>query len=176
MNSKTILDTADIEAAIQKIALQIAQIHPQGENVYLVGIQRGGVLLANRIETLLKSIWGKPVPVGQLDISMHRDDLDARSAPPVYPTNIPGDITGKNVVLVDDVIFRGRTSRAALDALNDFGRPKRIQIAVLIDRGHLELPILANFVGKTIDTQINDLVEVRWKEEGAEEEVVLKTA
>jgi len=176
MNSTTILDAVAIQEAVNLLVRQIAQTHPQGENVYLVGIQRGGVWLAERLGQLLHQAWGRPVPIGRLDISMHRDDLDRRTAPPVYPTNIPGNISGKNVVLVDDVLFSGRTSRAAMDALNDFGRPKRIQLAVLIDRGHMELPIRADFVGKTVATRHDDLVEVHLREEGGEEEVTLKTA
>jgi len=176
MNSTTILNAVAIQEAVNILVHQIAQIHPQGENVYLVGIQRGGVWLAERLGTILHQAWGKTVPVGRLDISMHRDDLDRRTAPPVYPTSIPGDITGKNVVLVDDVLFSGRTTRAAMDALNDFGRPKRIQLAVLIDRGHMELPIRADFVGKTVATRHDDLVEVHLREEGGEDGVTLRTA
>jgi pyrimidine operon attenuation protein/uracil phosphoribosyltransferase len=176
MNSITILDAAAIQEAVNILVRQIDRTYPQGENVYLVGIQRGGVWLAERLGKILRQAWGKPVPVGRLDISMHRDDLDRRTAPPVYPTNIPGNITGKNVVLVDDVLFSGRTTRAAMDALNDFGRPERIQLAVLIDRGHMELPIRADFVGKTVETQHDDIVEVHLHEEGGEEGVTLKTA
>ena len=176
MNSKLILDAAGIQLAIEKVVLQIIQTHPQGEGIYLIGIQRGGVFLAQRIAAQLQTAWKKDIPLGELDINMHRDDLDSRSAPPIHPTRIPDDISGKSVILVDDVIYRGRTCRAALDALNDYGRPKRIQLAVLIDRGHLELPIRANFVGQTVETQVTDLVEVRLHEVDGEEGVILKTA
>lgn len=176
MNSTLILDAAGIQEAVSGLAGQIARSHPGGDDLYLVGIQRGGVLLAERLGHELHRTWGKPVPVGRLDISMHRDDLDRRTAPPVYPTDIPGNITGKTVVLVDDVLFSGRTTRAALDALNDYGRPRRIQLAVLIDRGHLELPIRADYVGRNVDTRVGDLVEVRFREDGGDEGVVLKTA
>jgi pyrimidine operon attenuation protein/uracil phosphoribosyltransferase len=105
---------------------------------------------------------------------MHRDDLDQHAAPQIQPTVIPFDVTGKTVILVDDVLFSGRTTRAALDALNDFGRPKRIQLAVLIDRGHRELPITANFVGKKVSTSISQRVNVSFREEGGADEVTLE--
>ena len=106
-----------------------------------------GVPLAGRLSALLAGIWNHPVPTGSLDVGMHRDDLDHRAAPDIHPTVIPFDVNGRTVVLVDDVLFNGRTIRAAMDALNDFGRPKKIQLAVLIDRGHRELPIRADHVG-----------------------------
>ena len=116
------------------------------------GIPEGGVPLAQRLSATLKSIWNHAVPVGTLDVSMHRDDLGQRAAPQVHPTVVPFDVTGKTVVFVDDVLFSGRTIRAAMDALNDFGRPSCIQLAVLVDRGHRELPIKADFVGKNVPT------------------------
>jgi pyrimidine operon attenuation protein/uracil phosphoribosyltransferase len=132
------------------------------------------VVLAERLRDLLAGVWGKPVPIGQLDVSMHRDDLNQRAAPDVHPTVIPFDITGKTVVLVDDVLFSGRTTRAAMDALNDFGRPKRIQLAVLVDRGHRELPIKADFVGKNLPTAHDESVIVRLDEAGHTDQVVLE--
>ena len=105
---------------------------------------------------------------------MHRDDLDQRAAPNVQPTEIPFDVTGKTVVLVDDVLFSGRTTRAAMDALNDFGRPKRIQLAVLVDRGHRELPIKADFVGKNVPTSLNEIIAVHLAEMGGVDEVVIE--
>jgi pyrimidine operon attenuation protein/uracil phosphoribosyltransferase len=114
------------------------------------------------------------VPTGNLDVSMHRDDLDQRISPDIYPTVMPFDITGKTVVLVDDVLFRGRTIRAAMDALNDFGRPQRIQLAVLVDRGHRELPIKADFVGKNLPTSLNENVRVSLKETNGEDSVHLE--
>jgi pyrimidine operon attenuation protein/uracil phosphoribosyltransferase len=140
----------------------------------MVGIQRGGVPLAARLGTLLTGIWGQPVPTGSLDVSMHRDDLDQRVAPNVQPTVIPFDVTGKTVVLVDDVLFSGRTIRAAMDALNDFGRPRCIQLAALIDRGHRELPIKADFVGKNLPTAHTERVRVRLTELGGPDEVVIE--
>ena len=105
---------------------------------------------------------------------MHRDDLDRRAAPRIYPTVIPFDVTGKTVVLVDDVLFSGRTTRAAMDALNDFGRPKKIQLAVLVDRGHRELPIKADFVGKNVPTSLNEKIRVQVNQPGVEDAVVLE--
>jgi pyrimidine operon attenuation protein/uracil phosphoribosyltransferase len=159
---------------LTRIAHEIAERNKTSAEVVLVGIQRGGVPLAGRLSALLSIIWGQPVPVGSLDVSMHRDDLDQRVAPNVHPTVIPFDVTDRTVVLVDDVLFNGRTVRAAMDALNDFGRPKCIQLAVLIDRGHRELPIKVDFVGKNVPTALSEKVRVRLDEPGAEDEVVLE--
>ena len=142
-------------------------------DVVLVGVQTGGVHLAQRLAKTLRELWGQPVPCGSLDVNMHRDDLAHQLAPTVHPTQMPGDITGKTVVLVDDVLFSGRTTRAALDALNDFGRPRRVQLAVLIDRGHRELPIKADFIGKNIPTRANERVNVKLKEADGEDGVWL---
>jgi len=172
--SHVILNAAAIQRALTRVAHEIAESNEAAGNVVLVGIQEGGVPLADRLASLLGSIWGQPVPVGQLDVSMHRDDLDQRVAPKVHPTVIPFDVTGKTVVLVDDVLFKGRTIRAAMDALNDFGRPQRIQLAVLVDRGHRELPIKADFVGKNVPTSHTEQILVRVGEPGAEDEVVVE--
>ena len=130
-----ILDATAIQRALTRIAHEIAERNEVGADVVLVGIPVGGDYLAARLAKILAGIWNHPVPVGILDTAMHRDDLDQRVAPTVHPTDIPFDVTGKTVVLVDDVLFSGRTTRAAMDALNDFGRPKKIQLAVLVDRG-----------------------------------------
>jgi pyrimidine operon attenuation protein/uracil phosphoribosyltransferase len=171
--STVILDGQAMERALKRIAHEIAERDEPSGDVVLVGIQRGGVLLAQRLGRMLEGIWGHPVPGGSVDIGMHRDDLDRRLAPDIYPTEIPFDIAGKTLVLVDDVLFSGRTIRAAMDALNDFGRPKRIQLAVLIDRGHRELPIKADFVGKNVPTSVSESVQVRLSEDGGRDEVVL---
>lgn len=174
-DSSVILNAAAIQRALTRIAHEIAERNEVSADVVLVGIQRGGVPLAQRLSALLAAIWGHTVPTGDLDVSMHRDDLDQRAAPHVHPTVIPFDVAGKTVVLVDDVLFNGRTIRAAMDALNDFGRPKRIQLAVLVDRGHRELPIKADFVGKNVPTALTERVIVRLKELGeAEDEAVLE--
>ena len=169
-----ILNAPAIQRALTRIAHEIAERNEVSSEVVLIGIQRPGVPLARRLGALLSGIWGHPVATGSVDVSMHRDDLDQRAAPEVQPTEIPFDVTGKTVVLVDDVLFSGRTTRAAMDALNDFGRPKRIQLAVLVDRGHRELPIKADFVGKNVPTSLSEVVSVRLKEMGGEDEVVLE--
>jgi pyrimidine operon attenuation protein/uracil phosphoribosyltransferase len=169
-----ILNAAAIQRALTRIAHEIAERNETGNEVVLVGIQRGGVPLGKRLGELLTGIWGQAVPTGSLDVSMHRDDLSRRAAPNVQPTVIPFDVTGKTVVFVDDVLFSGRTIRAAMDALNDFGRPRRIQLAVLIDRGHRELPIKADFVGKNVPTALTERVRVRLTEMGGADEVVIE--
>src|SRR5271170_6331930 len=169
--STVILDAGAIQRALTRIAHEIAERNEQSAEVALVGIPEGGVPLAQRLEKILSEIWKHTVPTGSLDVSMHRDDLDRRVAPKVHPTIMPFDVTGKTVVLVDDVLFSGRTTRAAMDALNDFGRPKKIQLAVLIDRGHRELPIKADFVGKNVPTAANEKVRVRL---GEKDEVILE--
>jgi pyrimidine operon attenuation protein / uracil phosphoribosyltransferase len=169
-----ILNALAIQRALTRIAHEIAERNEAGSEVVVVGIQRGGVPLGQRVGTLLAGIWGQPVPTGSLDVSMHRDDLDQRAAPNVQPTVIPFDVTGKTVVLVDDVLFSGRTIRAAMDSLNDFGRPRRIQLAVLVDRGHRELPIKADFVGKNVPTAHTERVRVRLTELGGADEVVIE--
>src|SRR5580658_9643270 len=158
--SIVILDVTAIGRALARIAHEIAERNENSMEVALVGIPAGGDVLAERLGKILSDIWKHPVPVGSLDVSMHRDDLDRRAAPKIYPTVMPFDVNGKTVVLVDDVLFSGRTTRAAMDALNDFGRPKKIQLAVLIDRGHRELPIKADFIGKNVPTAANENILV----------------
>ncbi|HEY1662934.1 MAG TPA: bifunctional pyr operon transcriptional regulator/uracil phosphoribosyltransferase PyrR [Verrucomicrobiae bacterium] len=169
--STTIMDAGAIQRALARIAHEIAERNENSADVVLVGIPAGGVPLASRVEKALSEIWKHPVPMGTLDVSMHRDDLDRRAAPKIHPTVMPFDVTGKTVVLVDDVLFSGRTIRAAMDALNDFGRPKKIQLAVLVDRGHRELPIKADFVGKNVPTAPEEKIHVRI---GENDEVVLE--
>jgi pyrimidine operon attenuation protein / uracil phosphoribosyltransferase len=173
-DSSLVLNTAAIQRALVRIAHEIAERNETSEELVLIGIQTGGVPLADRLATALKSIWGHAVPTGKLDVSMHRDDLDRRITPEVHPTVIPFDITGKTVVVVDDVLFNGRTVRAAMDALNDFGRPKRIQLAVLVDRGHRELPIKADFVGKNLPTSLGETVLVLLDRPGTPDQVTLE--
>lgn len=170
----SLIPAPGVEAAVRRMADQIATRNDRGKDVVLVGVQRGGVPLAQRLATLLAERWGHLVPTGSLDVSMHRDDLDQRAPPQVLPTVIPFDLNAKVVVLVDDVLYKGRTVRAALDALNDFGRPRAIQLAVLVDRGHRELPIKADFVGHRLTTAPDDTVRVRLQEVDGEDEVVLE--
>lgn len=169
-----ILSTVLLERALKRMAHEIAERNEAGKDLVLVGIQRGGVFLAQRLAVLLNDVLGQAIPVGSLDVSMHRDDIGTHAAPNVHPTVIPFDVTGKTVVLVDDVLFSGRTTRAALDALNDFGRPQRVQLAVLIDRGHRELPIKADFVGKNVPTSLRERVNVQFKELGGPDIVTLE--
>jgi pyrimidine operon attenuation protein/uracil phosphoribosyltransferase len=172
--SSLILNGLAVKRALTRIAHEIAERNENDGQVALVGIQRGGVFLARRLAGILEGIWAPPVPVGTLDVAMHRDDLGHHAAPAIQPTVIPFDVTGKTIIIVDDVVYTGRTTRAALDALNDFGRPKRIQLAVLIDRGHRELPIKADFVGKNVPTGSNERIIVRLSEEGGQDEVTLE--
>lgn len=162
MGEKQILDADDIRRAITRIAHEIAERNAGVRDVALVGIRRRGVPLAMRIAAALEEIENTRVPVGVLDITLYRDDLGIRGpAPVVHATDIPFDINGRTIVLVDDVLYTGRTIRAALDALTDFGRPARIQLAVLIDRGHRELPIRADFVGKNVPTSRDERIATR---------------
>lgn len=174
--NRVVMDSRAIDLAVRRVARAIASRAEGHARVVLVGIQTGGVWLARHLAQHLERLWSAPVPVGQLDISMHRDDLDQRLAPQVHPTAIGFDVTGKTVILVDDVLFSGRTIRAAMDALTDLGRPRRIQLAVLIDRGHRELPIEADFVGKRIATGPTDRVNVRLADTLAASQVVLEKA
>lgn len=172
--NKELLDKNEIERAITRIAHEIIERNKGTKSLCLVGIQRGGVHLANRISEKIRLIEQAEIPVGSLDISLYRDDVGIRKDHPlVRKTDIKGDITDMNVVLVDDVLFTGRSIRAAMEALMDFGRPAQIQLAVLIDRGHRELPIKADFVGKNVPTSIDETIEVRLKEEGVEDKVLI---
>src|SRR5882757_3298911 len=168
-----ILNAPAIQRALTRIAHEIAERNESSAEVVLVGIPLVGDQLAFRLGKILSEIWKTPVPVGVLDVSMHRDDLDQRAAPMIHPTVMPFDVSGRTVVLVDDVLFTGRTTRAAMDALNDFGRPKYIQLAVLVDRGHRELPVRADFVGKNVPTALTEKVRVRLDIPDQADEVLL---
>lgn len=175
MPEKTpILNAQAIHRVLTRIAHEIAERNEGAQSVAVVGIQRGGIHLAERLGQMLKTIWGAAVPVGRLDVNMHRDDLNEHAAPNIQPTVMPFDINGRTVVLVDDVLFSGRTIRAAMDALTDFGRPRRIQLAVLIDRGHRELPIKPDFIGKNVPTAANERIKVQLKETAGEDAVYLE--
>ena len=174
--SAVVLDAATLGRTFTRIAHEIAERNVPGTDVVLIGIQRGGVAVARRLGPLVGRFIGHDVPVGILDVTMHRDDLEWHQLPEVRPTEIPGDLTGKTVVLVDDVLFHGRTIRAALDALHDLGRPRRVQFAVLVDRGHREFPIHADFVGKNVPTSSTQRVKVRLTETGGDDTVVIEDA
>jgi len=170
-----IFDATAIHRALTRIAHEIAERNPNSAEVALVGIPLGGDHLAHRLAKVLATIWNHPVPVGVLDTTLYRDDLHQRVAPAVHTTDIAFDVTGKTIVLVDDVLFSGRTTRAAMDALNDFGRARKIQLAVLIDRGHRDLPIKADFVGKNVPTSLDEKISLLLTEAGAaQDEVLLK--
>ena len=171
---KVILDRAGIDRALTRIAHEIVEQNKGVEGLALVGILRGGAHLAARLQARLKDIEGTLVPVGRIDITLYRDDLAGRlEQPEVRRTEIPFPMEGARIVLVDDVLFTGRTVRAAMDALMDLGRPARIHLAVLVDRGHRELPIRADYVGRNVPTSHREQVEVRLHEEGAEDEAVI---
>lgn len=171
-----ILDKDAISRALTRIAHEIVEKNKGTENLCLVGIRNRGVYLAKRLSVCIKNIEGKEVPCGALDITLYRDDLALASGQPVVrKTEIDFDINDKNLVLVDDVLYTGRTIRAALDALIDFGRPKSIQLAVLVDRGHRELPVRADYAGKNIPTSKDETVEVHLQEtEGVDEVVIIE--
>lgn len=171
---KELLNRKDIERVISRMAHEIIEKNKGTEDLCLIGIQRGGVHIAKRLSARIRDIENVDIAVGSLDISLYRDDLGLRRDQPVVrKTDIPCDITGRKIVLVDDVLFTGRSIRAALDALMDFGRPAVIQLAVLIDRGHRELPIRADYVGKNIPTSMAEKIEVLLAEESAEDRVVI---
>ena len=169
-----ILDKDAIARAIIRIAHEIVERNKGIDNLCLVGIRNRGVYLAQRLADCIKNIEGQDVLTGALDITLYRDDLALASGQPlVRKTEIEFDINAKNLVLVDDVLYTGRTVRAALDALVDFGRPKSIQLAVLVDRGHRELPVRADYAGKNIPTSKDETVEVRLQETEGKDEVVI---
>lgn len=171
---KYILDSNDINRAIRRMAHEIIEKNKGIANLCLVGIQKGGVILAKRLASQISAIEPGYIEVGTLDITLYRDDLNTKDEHPVVKhTEIPSSIDGKTVVLVDDVFFTGRSIRAAMDALIDFGRPAYIQLAVLIDRGHRELPIRADYAGKNIPTSFHDRIEVTLEEDGKNDNVVL---
>ena len=164
----------DTRRALTRMAHEIVERNAGCSDLVLVGIRTRGVPLAHRIARLIRDFEGVSVPVGELDVTLYRDDLAGRVKAPSGPTALPMDVRGRVVVLVDDVLFTGRTIRAAMDALVDFGRPRAIQLLVLIDRGHRELPIRADFVGKNVPTARGELVQVRVKEVDGRDEVVLR--
>jgi len=169
-----ILDKEGIRRSLTRIAHEIIERNKGTDNLALIGIHRRGVPLSERLAARIKEIEGKSVPVGILDITLYRDDLTTLAHQPlVRSTEIPFPVSGKKIVLVDDVIYTGRTIRAALDAVMDLGRPRVIQLAVLIDRGHRELPIRADYIGKNVPTSHKESVLVRLQEIDGEDKVVI---
>nr|WP_243776544.1 MULTISPECIES: bifunctional pyr operon transcriptional regulator/uracil phosphoribosyltransferase PyrR [Actinomadura] len=171
------MEGPDIRRALTRIAHEILERTKGGHDVLLLGIQTRGVTLAERLAGLLHDVEGRPVPWGSLDVTMYRDDLRMRPARALGRTELPSDgIDDRVVVLVDDVLFSGRTVRAALDALNDLGRPRAVQLAVLVDRGHRELPIRADYVGKNLPTSMRENVRVLLAENDGRDAVLLGPA
>ena len=163
-NQTCVMDEDEIERTLVRMAHQILEQNKGCENLALVGILTRGDILARKLADIIYNIEGVRVPVGSLDISFYRDDASISNLPQLHGTDILFNIDNKTIVLVDDVLFTGRTIRAALDALMDFGRPARIQLAILVDRGHRELPIRADFVGKNIPSSLNENVRLRLKD------------
>ena len=170
-----VMDGGDMDRAIRRIAHEILEKNRGFEDIVLLGIQTRGVPLAERLALALEGIEGAAVAAGSLDIGLYRDDLDKRPKTELGATNVPGPIGGKTVILVDDVLYTGRTIRAALDALADIGRPNRVQLAALVDRGHRELPIRPDYVGKNVPTSRNERVSVRLVEMDGEDGVVIES-
>ena len=168
----TLMDKDAVLRSLRRISHEIVEKNRGVENLCLVGILRRGVPMAQIIAENIKRIEGVDIDVGTLDISAHRDDIDFRSTTEENKTNIPFEISGKNVVLVDDVLFTGRSVRAAMDALISMGRPAKIQLATLIDRGHRELPVCANYIGKNFPTARTEMIRVQF--EGIDEETCVK--
>ena len=175
MSEREVMSGEGISRSLSRIAHEILERNRGAGDLLLVGIQRRGVSLAGRLAARLAEFEGAAVPVGSLDINLYRDDLRERKRPKVrvHRTHLPVGIKGRGVVLVDDVLYTGRTVRAALDALNDFGRPTQVQLAVMIDRGHRELPIRADYVGRNIPTARAEIVAVRLTENDGLDQVVL---
>jgi pyrimidine operon attenuation protein/uracil phosphoribosyltransferase len=169
-----VLDEAALDRALTRISHEILERNGGAKDLAFVGLRTRGVTLAQRLAVKLAAIDGTTVPVGTLDITLYRDDLDMRGAPVIRGTDIPFSIKNKTVVLVDDVLYTGRTVRAALDALIDLGRPRMIQLAILIDRGHRELPIRPDFIGKNLPTSHRESVAVRLREHDGEDRVVIE--
>jgi pyrimidine operon attenuation protein/uracil phosphoribosyltransferase len=176
MRDTDIMSAADIRRAVTRIGHEIVENNRGTEDLVIIGMRTRGVPLAHRIARAIREFEGEEVPVGTLDVGLYRDDLTERGpSVSIQPSDLP-EIAGKRVVLVDDVLYTGRTVRAALDALIDYGRPGRIQLAVLVDRGHRELPIRADFVGKNIPTSRSDDVQVRFEESDGEDSVRVAAA
>lgn len=171
---KLVMDQSEMGRALTRIAHEILERNRGTQETALVGIRTGGVHLAHRLARRIQEIEHSQVPIGELDITLYRDDLAIRKDQPVLrKTSIPFNISDLKVVLVDDVLFTGRTIRAAMDGLIDLGRPAEIQLAVLVDRGHRQLPIKANYIGKNIPTSREEVVRVLLEEEGEEDRVVI---
>jgi pyrimidine operon attenuation protein/uracil phosphoribosyltransferase len=171
---RLVMEAGDMARAMSRIAHEILERNKGVKDLGLVGIRTGGVHLAHRLVRRIQDIEGVTVPIGELDITLYRDDLSLRKEQPVLrKTSVPFDISGKIIVLVDDVLFTGRTIRAAMDGLIDLGRPAEIQLAVMVDRGHRQLPIKATYIGKNIPTSRDENIQVMLEEAGEDDRVVI---
>ena len=168
-----VMDEDEIRRALTRIAHEIIERNKGAENLVIIGVQSRGVPMAKRLAGLIREIENVEVPTGSMDVALYRDDYATRAARSIKESDIPFDVTGKIVILVDEVLFTGRTTRAAMDAIMDLGRPSVIELAVLIDRGHRELPIRADFVGKNIPTSIPEEVDVHWTETKGQDAVMI---
>jgi pyrimidine operon attenuation protein / uracil phosphoribosyltransferase len=176
VSEKVVLERDDLTRTLRRIAHEIAEKNPEADSVAIVGIHTRGALLARRLHALLNELTGVETPIGDLDISFYRDDVGAKSPssqPVVHASHIDFDLGERTVVLVDDVLYTGRTVRAAIEALFDYGRPQRVQLAVLCDRGHRELPIRPDYVGKNLPTAREERVNVRLEELDGSDEVTI---
>ncbi len=170
-----IMNEADIQRALVRMAHEVLEKNHGAEDLVLIGVRTRGIYLAQRLAAVIKEVEGADLPVGVLDITLYRDDIAVKGGIPIVgESEVPFDINGKKVVLCDDVLYTGRTIRAALDAIFDLGRPSFVRLAVLVDRGHRELPIRADYVGKNIPTALRETVEVRFDENDGYDTVILK--
>jgi pyrimidine operon attenuation protein/uracil phosphoribosyltransferase len=170
-----VLDAVDIDRKLRRMAHEILDVHKGVDNLALIGIHTRGVYLARRIQSKIREIEAIDIPTGEMDITLYRDDWTLISPNPIVKaTEISFSVDGKQIVLVDDVLFTGRTTRAAMDALIDFGRPGRIELAVLVDRGHRELPIQADYVGKYVETRLSETINVLLIEQDGEDKVIIQ--
>lgn len=168
-----VMDENEIRRALKRIAHEIVERNKGAENLVMIGVQSRGVPMAKRLAKVISEIEGVEIPLGSLNVALYRDDYATRAARTISASDIPFDVTDKNVILVDEVLYTGRTTRAALDAIMDLGRPAVIQLAVLIDRGHRELPVRADYVGKNIPTSARENVEVHWVETKGQDAVMI---
>ena len=174
-DKRPVLKSIDLSRAWRRVGHEIAEAHPTSDRIILVGIQRGGVALSKQLGKTLADIYGHEIKTGSVEPGLHRDDLSNRAMSKFLPTELPKDIAGQIVILVDDVFYTGRTVRASIDALLGFGRPRCIQLAALIDRGHRELPIRADYIGKNLPTHPEERVEVHTTEEGVPQSVIIQS-
>jgi pyrimidine operon attenuation protein / uracil phosphoribosyltransferase len=174
VEKKTLLHAEEIRRTMERLAYEVIERHGEGASLALVGIQRRGVELAKRLKSVLEQRFGREIPFGSLDINLYRDDwTNMDGQPQIHKTLIPFAVDGREIILVDDVLFTGRTIRAALEAILDYGRPKRVELLVLVDRGHRELPIHADYVGKKVNTSQLEQVDVYVREQDGEDVVFL---